>query len=114
MNTLPLGKWLFGVGIAGFVAAGVLSFTAYSGIDRGAIPALSFLLFMLGMCFSFPTLLEESKGEISTMRVVVFAIVMVFAFIYVKIGWNAGTFEEFKIDSTWIYILGIALGSKAI
>jgi hypothetical protein len=69
---------------------------------------------MIGMCFYFPSLLEESKGEVSTMRVVVFAVVMVFVFIYVKIGWNAGLFEEFKIDSTWVYILGLAFGSKAI
>ena len=48
------------------------------------------------------------------MRVIVFAVVMVFVFIYVKLGWTAGTFEEFTIDSTWIYILGIAFGSKAI
>jgi hypothetical protein len=32
----------------------------------------------------------------------------------VKLGWNAGTFEEFTIDSTWVYILGVAFGSKAV
>lgn len=114
METKTLGKWLIYTGLAGFVIAAIASFTPYSGIDRGAVPAVSFLLIMLGMCFYFPTLLEESAGQVSTMRVAVLAVVMVFAFLYVKIGWNAGTFEEFTIDRTWVYILGIALGSKAI
>ena len=106
------GRWLITLGIIGFVVAVIFSLTKYSGVDRGAIPAVSFLFVMVGMCFYFPTLLQESKGEISTMRVVVFAVVMVFCFIYVKLGWNAGSFEDFKIDSTWIYILGLAFGSK--
>lgn len=108
------GKYLITAGVAGLILAAILSFTIYSGVDKGAIPAVSFLFVMIGMCFYFPSLLEESKGEVSTMRVVVFAVVMVFVFIYVKIGWNAGLFEEFKIDSTWVYILGLAFGSKAI
>lgn len=32
----------------------------------------------------------------------------------IKNGWNAGSFEEFTIDQTWVYILGLAFGSKAI
>jgi hypothetical protein len=114
MDTKKMGTGLIYVGLLGLVAAAITAFTPYSGIDRGAVPAVSFLLFLVGMCFYFPTLLEESPGEISTMRVAVLSVVMVFAFIYVKIGWNAGTFEDFTIDRTWVYILGIALGSKAI
>ena len=108
------GRYLIIIGVVGLVAAAIISFTIYSGIEGGAVPAISFLFIMTGMCFYFPSLLEEAKGEISTMRVIVFAVVMVFVFIYVKLGWTAGTFEEFTIDSTWIYILGIAFGSKAI
>ena len=106
------GRWLIILGIAGFITAVIFSLTKYSGVDRGAIPAVSFLFVMIGMCFYFPTLLQEDKGEVSTMRVAVLAVVMVFTFIYVKLGWNAGTFENFSIDSTWIYILGLAFGSK--
>jgi hypothetical protein len=108
------GRYLIIAGVAGLIIASILSFTIYSGIDRGAVPAVSFLFIMIGMCFYFPSLLEETNGEISTMRVIVFAVVMVFVFIYVKIGWNAGTFEEFTIDDKWVYILGIAFGSKAV
>lgn len=104
---------MIAVGIIGLVAAAIVSYTVYSGLDRGALPAVSFLVLMIGIAFYFPTLLEEAKGEISTMRVVVFTIVMVFAVLYIKMGWNAGTFESFSIDKSWIYILGLAFGSKA-
>jgi hypothetical protein len=114
MNPQTFGKGIIYIGVAGLIIAVIMSFTIYSGIDKGAVPAVSFLLIMIGMCFCFPTLLEESPGQVSTMRVVVFSVVMVFVLVYVKIGWNAGTFDEFTIDRTWVYILGIALGSKAI
>jgi hypothetical protein len=114
MNKEQFGTWLVYIGTAGLIVAAIMSFTMYSGIDKGAVPAVSFLLIMIGLCFCFPTLLEESAGQMSTMRVVVFSIVMVFVVIYVKIGWNAGTFEEFTIDRTWVYILGLALAGKAV
>ncbi|MFZ2205532.1 MAG: hypothetical protein WA057_05995 [Candidatus Magasanikiibacteriota bacterium] len=107
------GKWMIIIGIAGFLASVVISFTSYAGVDHGALPAVSFLISMIGIAFQFPSLLEESPGQLSTMRIVVFIITLVFASIYVKIGWNAGTFEQFTIDRTWVYILGLAFGSKA-
>lgn len=107
-----LGQVLIATGAVGFVTASLLSFTDYSGLDEGALPAGSFFLILVGMAFCFPTLLEEAKGEISTMRVVVFAVTMVFAVIHLKIGWNAGSFKDFQIDQTWVYILGLAFGSK--
>src|ERR1041385_6730787 len=106
------GQVLIIVGVVGFVVASLLSFTDYSGLDEGAMPAGSFFLIMVGMSFCFPSLLEEAKGEISTMRVVVFAVTMVFSVIHLKIGWNAGSFKDFQIDQTWVYILGLAFGSK--
>lgn len=106
------GRSLVVLGTIGFAAASILSFTEYSRLDEGALPASSFAFIIIGMAFAFPSLLQESKGEVSTMRVIVFTVVMVFAIIYVKIGWTAGSFSEFKIDSTWVYILGLAFGSK--
>ena len=47
------------------------------------------------------------------MRVVVLIVVLVFAVVYIKLGWIAGSFEQFTIDTSWIYILGLAFGSKA-
>jgi hypothetical protein len=113
-SSRQFGRFLIACGIIGFFAAIVLSFTIYSGTDRGAIAAISFFFVMIGMCFYFPTLLQETGGQVSTMRVVVFAVVMVFCVIELKIGWTSGSFENFSIDPTWVYILGIAFGSKAI
>ncbi len=110
--TQNFGQSLIVVGAVGFVVASLLSFTDYSGLDEGALPAGSFFLILVGMSFCFPSLLEEAKGEISTMRVVVFAVTMVFSVIHLKIGWNAGSFKDFQIDQTWVYILGLAFGSK--
>ncbi len=109
-----IGNVLIVAGVVGFLASVLLSFTALSGLDNGALPAGSFLAVMLGIAFAFPSMLEESPGYISTMRIVVFAVVMVFCVIYIKIGWSVGTIGEFKIDDTWVYILGLAFGSKAI
>jgi len=77
------------------------------------LPAISFLVLIVGISFYFPSLLEEKKGELSTMRVVVLIVVLVFAVVYIKLGWIAGSFEQFTIDTSWIYILGLAFGSKA-
>ncbi len=108
------GLVLILLGIAGLFATAVVSFTKYAGLDAGTLPAVSFLTIILGMSFAFPSMLEEGKNEISTMRVVLFTVVLVFATLYIKLGWIAGTFEQFKIDSSWIYILGLAFGSKAV
>jgi len=113
-NFQIFGNWLINLGVAGLILAVILGFTGYSGTDNGSIPAVSIVFIIIGMCFYFPTLLEDNQGGISTMRVMVLAVVLVFVLIYVKIGWNAGTFDEFTIDQTWIYILGLAFGSKAI
>lgn len=106
------GRVLIAVGAIGFIVSGILSYTDYSGLDEGAMPAASFFLILVGMTFIFPTLLQEANGGVSTMRVVVFAVVMVFSIIHLKIGWNAGSFKDFEIDNTWVYILGLAFGSK--
>jgi hypothetical protein len=106
------GKWLIIAGVVGFIAAIIQSFTVYAGLDRGCVVAVSFFLAMIGIAFNFPSLLEESPGQVSTMRVCVYMIVMVFAVVYIKLGWIAGGFEDFKIDQTWVYIIGLALGSK--
>lgn len=111
-NLQPFGKWLIITGLLGFFAGIILSFTALADLDHGALPAGSFLIIMLGLVFNFPSLLEESPNQVSTMRIIVFAIVMVFCVIYLKLGWSLNNFEQFTIDKNWIYILGLAFGSK--
>ena len=53
------------------------------------------------------------KGKVSTTRIVVLITVLVFGVVYIKLGWVAGSFESFVIDTGWIYILGLAFGGKA-
>ena len=108
-----LGKILLIAGIAGLLASVIISFTIYAEYDNGGLPAISFLVIMLSLALCFPTMLEESKGEVSTMRIIVFSITMVFCVIYLKIAWASGTFQNLTIDKSWIYILGLAFGSKA-
>jgi hypothetical protein len=114
MNELKtFGKTLIIAGTLGFLAAVVLSFTALSGLDQGALPAASFLSIMLGIAFAYPSLLQDTQGGLSTMRIVVFAVVLLFCTIYLKIGWTITKLETLTIDQRWIYILGLAFGSKA-
>ena len=108
-----LGIILILLGVAGFATTAIYSIADMEKITNGTIPAVSFLVLVIGIAFYFPSLLEESKGEISTMRVVVLIVVFVFATVYIKLGWVAGSFEEFFIDTSWIYILGLAFGGKA-
>ncbi len=108
------GVVLIVAGTIGFLAAVIISFTAYSGMDQGALPAASFLSILIGIAFAFPSMLQDSAtGGVSTMRIIVFAVVLLFCTIYIKIGWSVSKFEEFTIDQRWIYILGLAFGSKA-
>ena len=113
-NFQTFGKWLVFAGVAGLTVGVIMNFTIYSGLDQGALPATAFLIIMIGVAFSSPTMLEESPGQLSTMRIIVFAVTMVFCVLYIKIGWNVGNFEQFSIDKTWIYILGLAFGSKVL
>src|SRR5262249_15022491 len=107
------GAILIILSIAGFITTAIFSVVDMERIANGTFPALSFLVLIVGLVFYFPSLLEESKGEVSTMRVVVLIVVLVFAVVYIKLGWVAGSFEEFFIDTSWIYILGLAFGAKA-
>ena len=111
--TKYIGAFLILIAIAGFVTTAVISITNLEKITNGTLPAISFLILVIGIAFYFPTMLEEAKGEISTMRIVVLIVVLVFGVVYIKLGWVAGSFEEFVIDTSWIYILGLAFGSKA-
>ena len=99
--------------VTGFTTTAILSITDLERITNGTFPAVSFLILITGLVFYFPSLIEERKGEVSTMRIVVLITVLVFGVVYIKLGWVAGSFESFVIDTSWIYILGLAFGGKA-
>lgn len=109
-----LGLILVCLGLAGFLADAIINFTPLGVYDNGSLPAASFFLVMIGFAFCYPSLLEESAGSLSTMRIVVFAVTIVFCVIYIKMAWNTASFSNLSIDKSWIYILGLAFGSKAV
>lgn len=113
------GKYLILAAILGFALAIILSFfpklILYSnGIaSDGTLAAVSTIFLLIGSAFGMPGLLKDgSKGSYSSMRFLVLTVVLVFATITIKIGWQTSSFEDFKIDNTWVYILGLAFGGK--
>jgi DMSO reductase anchor subunit len=123
-NELPFlqrtGQYLIIASILGFVAAIVLSCIPASvnfsnGIaSDGTIAAVSVIFLLMGSAFAMPGLLRENSNpdSYSTMRFIVLAVILVFAAITIKIGWQTSSFEDFKINTTWVYILGLAFGAK--
>ena len=107
------GRTLLVTGLIGFAIAIIQSFTFFRDADNGTVPAVSFLFIILGIAFAFPDMLQDESGGLSTMRVVVLITVLVFAVITIKIAWQLKTFDEWRIDHTWVYILGLAFGGKA-
>lgn len=107
------GLLLLGLGALCLIVAAIVSYTIFSESDNGSLIAVAFLMIMIGISFCFPSLLEEAEGQVSTMRIIVFAVTMVFCVIYIKLGWQQASFSDFTVSSTWIYILGLAFGSKA-
>lgn len=111
--TQKLGYWLIRLGVIGFAASIVLDMLPLrQEYAMGSLPAVSFFIIMLGIAFVFPELLSDESKGLSTMRVIVFMVVSVFVVIAIKIGWAATNFDDFKLDRTWVYILGLAFGSK--
>jgi hypothetical protein len=109
-----LGFVLVSLGLLGFLADAIINFTPLGVYDNGSLPAASFFLVMIGFSFCYPSMLEENKGSLSTMRIIVFAVTIVFCVIYIKMAWNTASFSNLSIDKSWIYILGLAFGSKAV
>ena len=108
------GMALICIAIVGFIVSLFVNNNISYNFWGGTIPAISFLILMMGLVFKFPTMLEESPGQVSTMRIIVFAISMVFCVMYIRLAWNTSSLEGMKIDDKWVYILGLAWGSKVI
>lgn len=86
--------------MGGLTTTAILSIVDLESITNGTLPAVSFLLLVVGLVFYFPSLIEERKGEVSTMRIVVLITVLVFAVVYIKLGWVAAVLNSFVTGST--------------
>lgn len=110
-NSQKFGALLVVLGLAGFATAVGLRFSSDAN-SPGELPAASLLFILIGMAFYFPQLLEDENKGLSTMRLMTFMVVSLFSVVAMKIGWLAHTFEDWKVTETWVYILGLAFGSK--
>jgi hypothetical protein len=86
---------------------------APGGAVPGDLPALAIGLILLGAVLSQRTLLEEEPGQVSTMRVALFAMVSLFAVLTMKAGWGAASVTDLKIDPWWTTLLTAAIAGKA-
>lgn len=82
--------------------------------EMAGLAATAFFNIMLGMAMVYPDMLEGSSGSTSSMRVSVFMIISVFVVLVVKTGWGEPDLDHFKLDQTWAYVIGVALGAKTI
>jgi hypothetical protein len=109
------GAVLLFLGVSTLLILGMIQWAAQrpNETDISSLMAIGFFLIMLGIAFFFPDMLK-SNNVTSTMRVAIYMIISVFVFLCVKIGWNCSSFEKFELNSNWTYLIGIALGSKAV
>lgn len=110
-----IGAILLLLGIVALLIIGISSYFEGKEDNDGTFVAIGFFFIMMGIALLFPGMLRsDSKGGLSTMRIAVFMVVSVFVFLCIKIGWSCQSFSNFKLDSTWGYIIAAALGSKAV
>jgi hypothetical protein len=107
-----LGFLLVGLGAAALVWAGV-QWQLTGDVRGGGLAASGLFLVILGFVFLFPTMLTDDTGATSTMRVAVFMVVSLFVVLTTKAGWAATSLADLKLQDSWVWVLGAALGGKA-
>src|ERR1044071_8149877 len=91
-----IGVAMISTGLLGFLITVIASgFDGTHFPDNGGVPAVSIFFVMIGMAFYFPDLLQGPCGGMSTMRMIVFMVIVVFVVLTIKIGWTTHSFDEF-------------------
>jgi hypothetical protein len=114
-TTRRLGEALLALGTTALVSA---AFVARG--SGGGVAAAALFTVIIGVAVRYPTLLQDGSTSpsgapnVSSMRVAVLIIVSVFGVLTLKAGWSATSIEALKINDTWVYLLGVALGAKAL
>ncbi len=100
------------VSLCGFLLAIYLKLYGKESLKSGILPALSFLMLVVGLVFFFPDMLKSSsESTVSTMRMGTLVIVLMFAFVQIKQIWDT---DDIHIDENWKYILGLVFAGKAV
>jgi hypothetical protein len=80
----------------------------------GGLAAAGMFFVILGTVFFFPTMLTDTEGQTSTMRVAVLLVVSLFVVLTLKTGWGATKLSELDIQQNWAWVLAAAFGGKAL
>jgi hypothetical protein len=88
------------------------------GYTGGGAAACAGVLLLLALLVDRPTLImddaPEAGGEPSTMRILTLIIVLTFAVLVVRTGWNTGTLPNLDNQGNWVWLITAALGGKAL
>jgi hypothetical protein len=86
-----------------------------AGQVPGDFPALCMLLVVLGVGVRFPQVFADpAAGGLSSMRIILFGMVSLFAVLTVKAGWGAAAIADIRIDPWWAALLSATVASKAV
>jgi hypothetical protein len=113
-TTSRLGELLIGVGLIAILVVAILGRPG-----QGGAIAAAFFVVIIGLVVRFPTLLEDGTSTeagvpaASSMRVALLLVVSIFGLLTVKVGWDVTGLEALRIDPSWAWVLGAALGGKA-
>lgn len=88
------------------------------GYTAGGSAACAGVLFFLALLVERPTLImddaPEAGGEPSTMRILTVIIVLTFAVLMLRTGWNTGSLPSLENQGNWVWLVTAALGGKAL
>lgn len=107
---LGIGSLFLGLG--GMAAVGVAAAIGHE--TSGAVPGSCLVLLMVGLALAKPELIQDDAQQTSTMRVVVLGIVTLFMLVTTKAAWSASDLQHLILDRSWAWVLGAALGGKAL
>jgi hypothetical protein len=105
------GRWPGLLLLLGALSLFVSSLWSEGAPGRRAAIGLVFL--MIALPVLYPTMLREGR-TVSTMRVIVFLVVGLFAVLTIQAGWGVSKISDIKIDPWWATIVSAAIGGKAV
>jgi hypothetical protein len=103
---------IFGTGVYWFVRG------TSPGYTGGGAAACAGVLLFIALLVQHPSLImddaPDAGGEPSTMRILTVIIVLTFAVLVLRTGWNSGSLPTLENQSNWIWLVTAALGGKAL
>jgi len=109
-----IGASILILGVVALIGIVMYDFTEPKSSNENNVAAVGVFLIMMGIALLFPDMLKgNDKETTSAMRVAVFMVVSIFSILAVKVFWGCKP-EEFSLNPNWAWLVGAALGSKAV